>query len=508
MRWGPLIAALAVVAAPASADAPGDVRALAPLPDASRARGALDGLTVYLSAGHGYVQHPRGEGWQRPVTHGLREDRWTAHFATRDLIPALERAGATVLTARERDPHRERIVVGPDHPDFAAPGGLRAEHGVRLPPGAHASWELAAPHAGTWQLYARWPEDPELGTGAYTVHHPGGRTRIPVDQSAHARAWYPLARLDLDAGDPIAVELAGPGLLAADAVRLGGGLQTLRDPLTAEPTVRRAWELAALHHLPELGAPPSVWDPSTWDRPGGGLGGDATARARWAAWAHPDGEEAVYLSVHTDAGGGTGTTAFVRRRCTEAPCPDRDRASTALADALRTALVDEVRAGHAPEWRDRGTRAARLAEVSAELDPGLPAVLLELGFHDHVDDARHLATPAFRATAADSLVRGLIRWRHGPDGPELPPPVSDVRWTDEQLTWAPGSPGSTSEPSEWRVRTRAGGFRWTTVTRVSDPVWTGIHGVDLVEITPVSPAGLGRPIRVEPPGFAIAEGAD
>ncbi|TNE84150.1 MAG: hypothetical protein EP330_30480 [Deltaproteobacteria bacterium] len=461
----------------------------------ARAEGPLDGLVVYLSAGHGYVAHDRGEGWQRPVSHGLLEDTWTARFVTRELVPALERSGATVLTARERDPHRERVVVDDLDPGFTGVGEARDGHTL-VEPGA--AWTLGAPHSGTWQLYARWKADETHASQAtYTVHTPSGTTTHTVDQRHHGDEWWPLSRLDLDAGDWVKVTLDGEGPLSADAIRLGGGSYTVT---TKEGELRqvRAWEAASIHHFAAEGVPEDVWSV-----PGGGVAGDASARARWAEWSHPEDEEAVYLSIHTDAGGGTGTTAFVRRRCST--CDERSVRSTALADALRTELVDAVRRDHAPEWQDRGTRGAHFAEVSDELNPSLPAVLLELGFHDHPEDAAQLADPAFQATVADALVRGLVTWR-SPAAEAPPGPVAEVRWRDESLTWQPSAAKTAGEADQWRVRARFGAARWTDLGTTDQASFQVPEDAVEIEISAIGPGGEGRPIRLERAEPAVAEG--
>ena len=70
------------------------------------------------------------------------------------------------------------------------------------------------------------------------------------------------------------------------------------------PIVRDGEESAVLY-TQFNGAPSSVYDPY-----GDGNGSDPSARSRWAAWEHPTGEDAVYLSWHSNAGGGTGTDTF------------------------------------------------------------------------------------------------------------------------------------------------------------------------------------------------------
>jgi len=480
------------------------------VPVQSRA-GVLSGLVVYLSAGHGYVIHRLGEGWQRPEVHGVLEDTWTAHLVSHDLVPALERAGAQVLTVRERDPNPQAVVLDFDAAELQRPittvqpapraPGLRPV--ALLRPDGQARWRLRAPGAGRWQLYASWVAASDRDPRAtYTVRHPGGVQRTTVDQRRHGGEWWPLAAVELGAEDEVEVVLAGSGggTLAAGAVRIGGGTVEVTDPRDGSRIERRAWELAAVHLLPGLGAPGSVWD-----RPGKGFAGDATARARWAAWSHPAGEEAVYLSIHTDAGGGAGTAAVVRWPCVGGDCPVEVGRSRALADAVREGLVGAVRETVQPRWPDRGTVRDQLAELSDEWNDEIPAVLLEVGFHDRPEEARLLVDSGFRAAVSDGIVAGLARWRLG-EGAALPPgPAREVVWEGDRVGWAASEPSGHHGPATgWRVRARLDG-RWTVGRWLMRTSWQVPEGAQAVEITGLSRAGLGRARVVERPAELVAD---
>ncbi len=482
--------------------------------------GALAGMVIHLSAGHGYVAHPAGMGWQRPHMHGLLEDTWTATFATDDLIPALERAGALVLTPRERDQNTSVVVADDLDIDFRAEGVVgrdigsswAAEQKTRrlsaalagstvLSSEGRAVWTLTAPHDGTWQMYATWLAHPEHDPQArYVVKWPGGALEVAVDQTQRGDLWWPLVRIDAQEGDEVQVFLkgSGRGTLSANAVRMGGGTHRVEDTRTRELVELPAWQVASIHHLPVDGAPPEVWGGG-----GGGYAGDASTRARWANWMHASDEDAVYLSIHTDAGGGTGTTAYIREHCygrDPDSCDARIRDSERLAHELRSAVVDTARAHFDPGWTDRGTHAAHLAEVNSEVNPAMPAALLEVGFHDHPGDAAVLADPLFREAAADAITAGFIRYRNGADA-ELPPvAVQGVEW-GESVTWA-----DASDARGWRVREERGDGLFGPPSWAMLPAWQPAAGVRAIQITPVNLAGGGRPRVVQRPNDGLVEG--
>jgi hypothetical protein len=441
------------------------------------------------------------------------EDRWTADFVAGELIPALERAGATVLTARERDPSARATLADTTSPGFAAVGVLWRERpapdgrparrvadapAVRLAADGLAAWRLAAPESGTRQVYARWIAAADADPAAtYVVATASGAVATTVDQRGHGGEWFPIASVDVAEGEPIEVSLhgSGAGPLSADAIRVGGGSARVWTPRRRAWTHRALFDLAAVHRLEHRGAPAALWEP-----PGSGAAGDATSRARWTAWSHPDHEEAVFLSVHTNAGGGTGTQVFVRETCrTVQPCPERVARSVELADAVGAATVAVMRR-RTPDWTDRGTTRNDLAEINDTINPELPAALLEVGFHDRPADAAVLLDPTVPAELADALVDALVAWRD-PDAPTPPPPPA-VRWADATVTWEPAADGARG----WRVRTR-------TATGWAPPAWTTARDLTVaddviaVEVAAIGDGGMSRPARAERVAL-VAEAAE
>ncbi|MBN2798426.1 MAG: N-acetylmuramoyl-L-alanine amidase [Deltaproteobacteria bacterium] len=473
---------------------------------APQSAGALTGLVVYLSAGHGWIWHRFGEGWQRPEVEGLIEDVWTAGFVSEQLAPALERAGAVVLTARERDPHRvsvqagarEAVITGEPQWSVVAPEGRgpvplassleRREAAVV--PGGSARWGLSLPASGSVEAYLWWGAGSECGAAVEVeLSGPDGVQRQRLDQRVHGEAWWPLGAVRGLEGDAVEVSLrAAPGeALCLGGVRLGGGEIEAWDARARQVRVARAYDLAALHVLPAMGAP---W----WSGAGGkGLDGDATRRARWAAWAHPEGEEAVYLSIHSDAGGGRGTAVVIRERPRGPADQGVARGSLEVARAVRRGLVGAVRGRRAAWWRDRGVVVDDLAELDPVHNGEMPAVLIEVGFHDRADEAALLRERTFQELAADGVVAGLARWRGG----ALPPGPPVLRVEEGALWWEAALPGTPWGPVDtWQLRWQQGG-RWTPPLAVGQPPVQLPRGVEAVEVQGLGQGGLGRPAQLQ-----------
>ncbi|MEC8422622.1 MAG: N-acetylmuramoyl-L-alanine amidase, partial [Myxococcota bacterium] len=252
---------------------------------------------------------------------------------------------------------------------------------------------------------------------------------------------------------------APDAMLSADAVRIGGGRG---DVLRAgETTGRPRWEDGGILATQWNSAPPAVYDPS-FD----GNGSDPSSRSRWAAWEHPSGEDAVYLSWHSNAGGGTGTSTYTYEG-SRGPAAD---GSWELGELLQEELVAGIRAQWDSDWTSRGHRTAAFSEVSPAHNDEMPAALVELAFHDHPGDVEFLKDPAFRRDAARAMTRAIIRYFAERDGdnavfpPEPPRAAAVLHDRDGALvaSWSDGPTGAPfgGPPTSWVVQTSTDGRSW------------------------------------------------
>lgn len=418
------------------------------------AGGALAGKTIYVSAGHGWVWRPALAAWrtQRGNTHGMVEDFISIETVDQYLLQYLINMGAYVVTVREADLTAELDIVDDSETAAFAIAGTaavtRADAGyARLAfplvaddnpfaagdsavietsaqETARATWVFDVPATGAYNVYVGYVQDPSRASDAhYVVHHAGGEARFRVDQRRHGSTWVLLGRFWFEAGT--APELGAVSLVndsadagatvSADVVRLGGGSAMV--DRGGGVNGRPMFEHGARYYAQLAGAPATVYDYSTEDG-----NDDVGTRSRFSAWDHPDGEDAVYVAWHTNAPDpARGTVSFAYGPSAYGPLSEFSGVpgSLELMDAVHTELVADFRAAWQPDWQDRGQHTAYFGEVNPNHNPEMPAVLVEVAFHDTAADADALRDARFRRVAARAIAHGIARYFAARDGATL-----------------------------------------------------------------------------------------
>jgi len=104
-----------------------------------------------------------------------------------------------------------------------ADGYVIADAVMIVPPGAApntATWSASIPSAGTYEVYARWTQQPNRASNAkYTVNHAGGSELVTVDQRAGGGTWNLLGVYSFGAGAAsVSITDQADGFVIADAV--------------------------------------------------------------------------------------------------------------------------------------------------------------------------------------------------------------------------------------------------------------------------------------------------
>ncbi len=440
-----LVGLLCMIASPVF----GDVH-LVPNPN-----GALTGKNVVFSPGHGRMLDSNGTWWrfQRGVQFGIQEDVHTNEIFIEYIQHFLTGAGARVESCRERSFQANEVIVdngdpgyretgswaaSTSAPDFYGSGGYRWAN-AEAATTATATFAPDIPEAGRYPVYVWYtPGGNRAADAHFEIHHAGGTTNVEVNQQIWGGGWVFLGEFHFDAGTSGKVVLLNRSsdptkVVVADALRFGGGVG---------PSGEVRWREGAKSFLTYKGYPAANGEVTIRPVYGRLLAGGSTTSWR---------DDYVYVSLHTNGGGGTGTSAFSYSNGrpvsghSSGPAwspPGLQDKSDQLRDMIRSQIVADVRALHDPAWRDRGSAYRSFGEVRESRN--MPSTLLELAFHDHAGDAARLADPTFRHDAARAIYKGILRFFLGANATVVPLTPSDLRVSNLgsgglRISWTPVS---------------------------------------------------------------------
>ncbi len=169
------------------------------------------------------------------------------------------------------------------------------------------------------------------------------------------------------------------------------------------------WKMCSQSYLRNAGVPCSVWASYTGncgaDTAAGRGSDDIRCRPLYADWLGYH----IYIAMHTNAGGGTGTETF---RDTAMENPAHVGNSLNLANAVNNGIVNTIRNTFPGEsgWVNRGVKDGQGNYGEIRI-PNRPAILVELGFHDHCTrDAVYMKDDFFRSVAMWGVYSGICSY--------------------------------------------------------------------------------------------------
>ncbi|MCA9323093.1 MAG: N-acetylmuramoyl-L-alanine amidase, partial [Planctomycetes bacterium] len=325
------------------------------------------------------------------------------------------------------------------------------------------------------------------------VDHAGGTATREVDQTTDGLRWVYVGRFPFRSGDTAVVRIltqsSTAGVVIADAVRIGDGMGSIVRGGTTSGLPR--WLECSRYHAEYFGAPSSVWNPSSGAQDNND---DVTCRPFYAEWWGAD----VYFSLHTNAGGGSGTGTWIHNTSPTA-------GSATLRSFVHPQVINDIRAHFDPTWVDTGYHSANFGELR-ELST-IPGVLMELAFHDDLGgDIEALHHPTFRRVAARAIYRGIASYL-GAQWTAEPPDAIVLRNDGSgslNLQW-----GGVSTATSYLVQWSDDAFSWSegqVVTGTSVTLGGLVH--DQLRFARVATLnGGGRGPFSEPVGARLAPGA-
>ena len=415
--------------------------------------GALTGVTLFASAGHGWTAGDSSWYLQRPVLWSMNEDHGNIDQLNY-LVQYAFNAGATVVPFRPVGWQPIEIVLDNDDPGVTYTGtwtngssSKYYENGVTSSGIAYKWTSATATETATarfepnitvtdfYPVYCFAVAGTNRTLQTYRVGHSGGISEITVDHREVGNGWIWLGDYYLVAGGDNYVEIpnASPedGAIIADAIRWGCGEGDISRPGPGsisghqrDEECQRYWAHSELgNHA--VGFDADIWDISGYDD------GDDNIRcaAKWAREMNQsptggvlvDRWKRIHLELHTNASSGAARGQI---------CLLSDLGMTTYQQEYATILSNEIDADMATldgqfehTWVDR-TSATVTGSYGAICTPAngneFDATIAELAFHDNELDAQLLRDDRVRAALARACVQGIIRFLNTLPGSEVP----------------------------------------------------------------------------------------
>jgi hypothetical protein len=419
-------------------------------------QGALTGVTVFVSAGHGWTAATEGDWFlQRPVLLGMAED-----YGNIDQINYFAQyafnAGATVVPLRPLGWQPIEVVLDNDDPGVTFTGSWNDGSATKyyennvtnsgviyrwiaatVSESATARYTPVLPESGYYPVYA-WALGGDNRTlQTYRVAHAGGTSAVAIDHREVGNGWIWLGNYYFDATENNYVEITNQspdaGAVIADAIRFGGGMGDIVRPgpgsisgYPRDEEAQRYWAQSEFG-INAVGFSSDIWDVGASDQ-----GDNVRAGAKMAREMNiePSASEGgvqherwrrIHLEYHSNAAGSTARGQITLLTTLPKTTYQVDYA-TILADEFDAdmLLIDDE---FEHPWFDRGspTFESTYGAITADANGNeFDATIIEVAFHDNQQDAELLRDPRVRAAMGRASVHGIIRFLNQLPDSEVP----------------------------------------------------------------------------------------
>lgn len=502
-------------------------------PAARQPTGALSGRIVFTNGGHGWTYDPDRWRLLRPNLEQMNEDYGNVDqmnfFATYCF-----NAGAVVVPLRPLGQQPNEVVLDNDDAAVTYTGswsnststiffGSAGDVPYRFASlaateTATATYTPNIPAAGYYPVYTWVRHGTDRGDQLYRIRHTGGESQVRIPHHMVGNGWVYLGEYYFNAGSNAVTgsvtisNLRGTAtgtVIIADAIRFGNGMGSI-DRGGGVSTYPREDESSRYWVQISLGQGQS----STLYNGGGDDESDS-----WSAppkmTAEMNSEDAgtffnrIHISFHSNAGGGRGALGLITGT------PTRNQA--ALAQLCGKEVNDDLVALGSPPlevpWSTRTTHTFQggYSEIDRDLfNDEMDATIIEVGYHDNVDDARLLRDPKARAAIGKAAMHAVIKYMNTFAGAPLnfpPESPANVRTRGAvggsiTLNWTPPTAiGGSGAPTGYVIYRSTDGFGFgnpVVVGNVQQVTVTGLaSGVDhYFRVSAVNAGGESLPSEV------------
>ncbi len=410
--------------------------------------GALTGVTVFATGGHGWTAGSSAWALQRPLLNAMIEDYGNLDQLNY-FVEYLYNAGATVVPFRPVGYQNTEIVLDQDDPEVTYTGAWtnsagtpyyennRTVSGVGYRVATAAATESATarytpniPSADFYPVYTWVLSGTNRTTQKYRIVHSGGTTEVIVDHRLVGKGWVWLGNYHFAAGTggyvQISNESSAGGVVIADAIRFGNGIGDVvgAGPGTVsgyprDEECQRYWAESETHNH-AVGMSTSIYDCCTLDSDDNVGTGARWGREMNETGFNNDRWRRVYLEFHTNASSGSsrGTLGLI----TGSPTTNQAALAQTVAEEIENDMV-ALSSGFEYSWAVLASNtltgsygAISTTNNSNEFD----ATIIEVAFHDNSQDAALMLDPKVRDAVARSSMQGLIKFLHGLSGSTVP----------------------------------------------------------------------------------------
>lgn len=454
-------------------------------------QGSLNGRIVYMSAGHGWTFNSSGFWYtQRGVSYEMVED-----YGNQDQMNFFAayclNAGATVVPFRPLGYQTNEVVLDNDSPGvtFVGPwsnsGATTGFYGTsgdvpyrfaNLAPTETASAQYRPTIAATgfYPVYTWAASGSNRGRQLYRIRHTGGESLVRVPHEMVGNGWVYLGNYYFEAGTNgvvIISNLRDPAdvsgtVVIADAIRFGNGIG--RSGFAREEECSRYWVEAQIG----VGAPTSIYDTGGTDD-SDNVGTPPRMAAHMNREQSGSRYERVFISFHSNAGGGRGTIGLHNTPYAGTYTSNQLDLARLVAQEINDDLYAQSVAWE-HRWNDRGANVTYsqtfpFGEINnTAINDEFDATIMEVAFHDNQFDAELMRDPRARQAVGRSAYQGMMRYFNQFGGVPLvflPEPPTNVRAIAQpggvvRIQWgAPAALGGNAQGFVVHISTNGYGFR-------------------------------------------------
>jgi hypothetical protein len=408
------------------------------VPVGAQPTGALTGKIVYTSGGHGWQYN---SNVSRYATDRGDNNEIVEDFGNQEQMTAyvdyLFRAGATIVPMRPVGRQVHEVVLDNDSAGVAFSAGWSDStspqyydenyNGDAVPyrsaatttgaETATATYTPNIPAAGMYPVYTWVLRGTNRANQLYEINHTGGQTQVRVNHAQVGSGWVYLGTYHFDAGSSTElgsvqisnhVTTAG-GVVIADAIRFGNGMGDY--VASGAPGIS--------------GYPREDENSLHWIARGLGVGtslataastGNVSAPSNFAEWMNATSlGDSVYIGFHSNATTGDPNTATARGAVGLIDSDQGTPNQSSLALYLGRQINQDMQALNGQfehNWANRTTHTftSGFGEIDLGSNAEMDATIIEVAFHDNIQDAALMRDPKARDALARATYQGTLEY--------------------------------------------------------------------------------------------------